>query len=534
MLGILHQTGGGRLDWHPFTGEHVERIENAANAPTGQIILAEFSGRRLTDWDEAEGYGDGDIDVGLIHAVSDESDATDSQREIVARHALAFERAYSYAYHRRVRCEPYVVVDPHQPRGLTYHPNVVRDQIAHFDEHTHWIIRGGHKQGIDGEAYMGTPKAAWYSGPVSVAMHEIGHCLGLGHARGNGYEYGGQVSWMASRNTCGLNAQQAHHQAVLGPHKHITGSGGAWLVPLDTHASDCQDGEYAAILAENEGGGYVWVCTRLTREQSPIGAHRPLDTVHVVAPVGGLDATTTEYLGFIQPGEERTYRGIRIRNHGGGLLTRVSINGGEPGEEPAPRAVEAALPLTEEHNLIWHDARFAFQGVDLHIRGDQAVGYWYTHEIDGGRTFRILDGHIRGGVWEFDILDTSGRQSRREGHGRMWLTSEGRGRLEYRCDSWGIGHFLMTPAAPRREDGGAFESGEAEGFSVSKWGDRMAAYRFHYDGDRSTWTLYEGGDALTIYKPESRFRWYHGDAGESGTTEGSLAAIDGHQLTRLM
>ena len=532
-IGILRQTGGGRFDWHPFTGDAVERIDNAANAPINQIVLADFQGNRLIEWSEAEGYGQGDIDVGLIHAVSEESDATDSLRETVANHARAFERAYSYAYHRRVRCVPYVVVDPIQPRGLTYNPAAVKDQIDQFDQHTHWIIRGGYKSGTDGEAYMGTTKAIWYSGPVSVAMHEMGHCLGLGHARRGINEYGGELSWMASRKTAGLNAQNAHIQGTLGPHKHIQGQGGAWLVPSDTHASDVQPGEYAAVLAQNDGYGYVWLTTRLTRDQSPIGVHRPLGTVYAVAPVGDLDATTTDFLGSLQPGETRQFRGITVTNHGGGLLTRVSINGGET-EDPAPREIVPAEPITEAHSAVWRDPRFKYQGVDLHIRGDQAVGYWFTHGIDGGRTWRVLDGRLDDGVWHFDIIDTSGRQSRVEGSGRMWLKGPDRGRFEYRCESWGIGHLLVRRLTPARE-GGIHKTGELEGFSVSRIGSRLYAYRYHYNGDRPDWTVYAGTENnLGVYRPVSRFRWYHGEAKRIRTAKVGESRIDGHELERVL
>lgn len=526
MKGVLRQTGGGRWDWIPASGDPVERVENTCDAPRNTPIIPAWGGNRLVSYEYANtpqrDVEQHRIAMCLLHVVDSPEDDTDQLRTDLSEWAREWEHELRSQHPSGgLACDTCVVVDSRQPRTLFFNPYEVRDQIPGYETYTHWAIRGGSKPGLKGEAYLDSDQLAVYPGGDTVTFsHETWHMWrGRGHSGkpGNGR---GDGTCIMGRSRRGLNALHITQMGLTDRIAEISESATVHLVPIETESADLKHGEHHVAKVEHNGTRLL-LSLRKTESQHYCGAkgHEP-DTVHIHSPKDGQWwMRETTYLDSTQT--ETEIDGIRIRNLGGGVI-QVLIDG--PAPEPQP--VEA-LPIppgdepTPEHSGVWHDPRFKHQGFDLTIHDGRLTGYWFGHHPQGphgsasmgtgnnGKRWLVLNGTDRGGWVEFDVTTVINGEPRPDGRGTIRFDGN-TALLRWETKTYGREHYRLERLTPPKENAGLFSFGDHSGISVADYHGETCVYYYGPGMGGQSWYVMSGTrDNLEVMSVSSRHRETH-------------------------
>lgn len=532
MIGELKQTGGGRFDWIPYEGEPYEGILNACNAPVNVPIKAQTADNRLVSYEYAHkprAQTTSTLKMCLLQVVDSPEDDTESLRKTLKRYAREWE------HHMRTqdpegeyRCTPCIVVDNTQGRGLFFAPRQVKDQIPDFESFTHWAIRGGHKSGIKGEAYLNSDKLAWYSGDVDTFVHETHHMYkGRGHSNGgDGQDYGDSTCIMG-RALTGLNA---YHVVGLGLSDRIvevSDSDTVYLVPIEVHPNDLRNGEQHVAKVEHNGRKFL-LSLRKSEDQNFCGLrNHDADTLFIHAPEGNQWwRVRSLYKGSTEG--EREIEGITFRNLGGGKI-QIIINGPAPeSEKPKPLPVVPEDSINESMSGIWHDHRYKQQGFDFTVHDGKLTGYWYGHHPRGkhmqsdmshhsGRRWMILQGHDSGGYIEFEAWSADNGNLVEEGKGTIRFEGD-EALLRWNTEMYGREHYRLTRVSPPKKNARHYTFGNHSGISVSDYHDFTVVFYFGPGQGGQDWKYMEGHpDSLKVYNMEQKHRETHdGEVTELG------------------
>lgn len=533
MVGELKQTGGGRYDWIPEDGTPFEGIRNDCDAPINILIDAQIADNRLVSYEYAprpRAQTESVLNLCLLQVVDSSEDDTESLRKTLKRYAREWEHHMrSQDPEGEYHCTPCVVVDNIQGRGLFFTPRQVKDQIPDFANFTHWAIRGGHKSGTKGEAYLNSDKLAWYSGGVDTFVHETHHMYkGRGHSNGgDGQEYGDRTCIMG-RALTGLNA---YHVIGLGLSDRIievTESTTVYLAPIEVSHFDLLNRENHVAKVEHNRRKFL-LSLRKSETQNFCGLrNHDSDTLFIHAPDGNQWwRVRSLYKGSTEG--EREIEGITFRNLGGGEIQIIIDSPAPNTEKPKPLPVVRGDDIEAALSGIWHDSRYKQQGFDFTFHDGKLTGYWYGHHPRGkhkqsdmsnhsGRRWMILQGHDAGGYVEFEAWSADRGGLVEEGKGTIRFDRD-TAFLRWQTEMYGREHYQLTRVSPPKVNARHYSFGEHSGISVSDYHDFTVVFYFGPGLGGQDWKYMEGQpDSLRVYSMEQRHRETHGgDVEELGT-----------------
>lgn len=441
---------------------------------------------------------------------------------------------------------PFVIWDATQNFSLSFNfkARSVTDQLAELDEdyarHNYWAGIGGAQGGLQGIAWTGSYKSWNYmTGGGRTIVHELWHCFGLEHSWADQDAYGGRD--FQGKHASTHNAAALIYLGQIGQDEIADiDQGAAILIPVECKRTDARPGEYRAVRVIRDGRIAI-LSVHKADHQVRHGKGVALDGalwVHTWDPDTRPTYRTMMLGQWMAPATLPNGARVSITAEQDGAY-RVNVDSSDAARFPGWPNVDPDLPIDETCNSIWHDPRYKYQGIDLHVRNGQVVGYWFTHLPKGGRVWLMLDGEFERGAAEFDVYRTDGRSPKLDGSARLVRTGPDSAFFQVRCKTFGIDHLKLERLSPVRDSGefsGLFKTGNLEGFSSSVFsGHYMVAYHYYYDGGKPVWSMYDGlHDDLDIYLPETIHRGYYGDLNHVGQAKAANGKIDGYTLERLM
>jgi len=492
-LRLIMETGSesctGRYAFDADSGAHFEPVQNIAEAPIETHIYAEFEGNRLVRWDfhpVAARLAERNKDTALVCVYHGNTE--EWARRYVKTHA---EQLHHYLYSQNaddrwesIRVTPYILplTDSDPGTGLQFPWHAYKDklipldeEVPDFDEHIYIHGMGGSRSGVNGLAYVGGTRAWSWGGGIRTVKHEQVHMFGSRHSRGGGEEYGHPRCVMA-KSPGGVCGSQAWGLGLI-PEEMIDTNPQKktyFLLPVECDTHDARQGETQAIMpAANR-----IITARKPSDQSRLGAG-PLDAVYIEDCTHRL---YPDYKGQLLKGQTATVNGHAIKHLGSKEgVVQLSVDGAPAQEWPKPSApIPSDMTLNRESlSGVWHNPKELRQGVDISVRDDQVVGYWYTYHPRGehgvfpnkrtGREWFELDGRIKeGGYISVDVYCYRGKERKKVGHGTMTLL-EGNLRFRFWCENYGRDHLDLARFTSEKLEQGIYETGEYEGYSVSQY-----------------------------------------------------------------
>ena len=534
-LRLIMETGSkgctGTYAFEADSGAYFEPVQNLAKAPIERHIYAEFEGNRLVRWDFhpiANLINQMNKDIALTRVIGP-SGNYENAKQLVERGADELEYwlrlCNREAHWEHIRVTPYVLVNhDSMPLGLQFQWHQFREQMEEqypdrYDEHIYWHGWGGHRAGVLGHAHRNGRRAWTYGGQQRTIRHEQGHNFGQDHSWWATDQYGHPICIMANAHSgfCGgaayhLGLVPEDYTAQAQSHKTY------FLLPLECDPKDARNGEVQLLRV----GDHI-LSTRKTRDQLETGSRYETGLLYVDKPLNH-SWVSPQYVTRMADDESRDIAGFHVSNagHHKGVV-KVEIDGGEAGAtypQPLPPLDSDVALKRDTLSGIWHNPAEKKQGIDISVRGDQVIGYWYTYHALGstgagaakttGREWFELDGRIEDEHIVVDVYQYKGRERKKVGHGTMTLL-EGNLRFRFWCENYGRDHLDLTRYTSPKLSQSIYETGEHEGYSVAQYevpetpenpeGLLWVAYHFAHTGiDDLTWQMLDGV-TLTEMRP---------------------------------
>lgn len=528
---------------------YYEDLHNPSDAPINQLIIVEIDNDHIVSWDFFDDGQPRSIlnnqvkDIAFVRLKQSGQEVTERDFESAKNRARELENFLHLVNDGRwthIRVTPYAIEDVSAPGagfGLFYSFRNIREKMeeqwpGRYDEHNYWHGWGGHRSGLLGEAYVNSSKAWTYTGGVRTVKHEQGHSFGSGHSSTEGNEYGDPTCIMAKARA-GFNAPQMIKQKQIPEDEIVEVESGKtyFLLPVECSHIDKRSGETRILQV-----GKHMLSTRKIKNQSDLGvsnlSYNPNKNTIFIHKASTHQLANPMYEGKILPGESKEVDGVLIKNS----KVKEDVIRVETGTNvdsvdfPQPLKMLSGDPITEQHSRLWHTPEYKHQGFDMFFMPEknQLVGYWFTHHAKGkhngqsvhhkhnGKEWFMLDGSIdpETNVVTFDVVYHAGRVQKKVGYGSLRIV-DGKMLLRSYTENYGRDHFYLVPATTVRETPiGLYESGEYEGYTVSKYktGDNKDIYVVYYYGhagqDGLQWYVYMGSDpeSLSGYEIEGKYK----------------------------
>jgi hypothetical protein len=359
-------------------------------------------------------------------------------------------------------------------------------------------------------------------------LHEIGHNLGLRHANKDGEEYMDRSCIMGrGASIHGINAYHLRKLKLYDSRERldINDSTEFLLAPVELpwHCLHPDQYQHAVLYRD----GHEWYELSLRKDRgwpwSPKESEDKL-YVHTKTPEGKSDLVD-----IISP----------VNNPSRLLPNGVTVNYADYGNEaasiqvwypakppgaaiPLPADLPTRLPGTEPHPMhsgLWYDKRYHGQGLDIQIKGNRVVGYWYTFNQKQGKygdseqRWYFFEGKV--GDNSMPVFTTENgtfdnptlRVVREIGHVQLSFTAHDRGIMIFNTTEhgngcmyldvidWGVIYGIWYDPA---RDGAGFTIQHPENAPASP---DVVVYWYTYDNtSEQVWYLCQGTeDNLTIY-----------------------------------
>lgn len=494
-------------------------------------------------------------DIALIRVIRKGGEITDSDLGRIKKEAEELEhfmKTTNQGYWEEVKVTGYVIENRTQSGiGLSFqfnHPETTKQLKEQnpegYDKHVYWHGRGGHVSGILGHAYLNSYKAWTYTGGTRTVKHEQGHSFGCPHSTTKNNEYGDPTCIMAKAHA-GFAAPQYRNMFQMSEGMIADAKDCHFIVPVEVPEESVREDEHKALFVNSR-----MLSKRKNNEQSILGLNDwwANDTIFVHSVRTGDFSTisgTPEFKGSIKVGDSMEIGDKIVKNvKSQDGVSMITIDDAEQKEFPKPLDPVPWEPITKQHEGIWHNTDHAYQGIDLWVvpENNQLVGYWFTHHPQGehsvdlhrkhnGREWYVLDGEIKDGYAEIDIIQTDNdgnsevvgngiiKFTEDSAHFRFYTTTLGR-------DQWKLSK--LTSKHDGSEHTGIWETGKFEGYTIARYGDQLVAYYFGYIGWQREWATFSGKDlkSMTKYAPKSQYKSGFGESNEKSDSNDLLKIIN--------
>jgi hypothetical protein len=202
---------------------------------------------------------------------------------------------------------------------------------------------------------------------------------------------------------------------------------------------------------------------------------------------------------------------------------RVNIYYNLDDETPSDLIIDQSLPkrentleLNEAFNGIWYNSNMVGQGIDLHIKNDRQVMYWYTFGMDSNMPPTFIYSDEEGNLYrtEFGYFDDP-TVARNIHIGTYSIEALAPNRIvfDYDTTDYGRGSIMMKPILTNQDERSGIlypEGKEKSGFSVQFHNDTCVMYWYTYGQSR---TNFMGGQI------RNNQQWFlcQGERKEDGT-----------------
>lgn len=450
-----------------------------------------------------------------------------------------------------VEVRGYVMLGEENAYPPYYAKNDINKFMADNDmegfEPNYFHVNGGYHKSYCGQGNKPGNRSVTYihyACGVKTMVHEIGHNLGLHHASTLNtetdklVEYGDQTSVMgSSQRLPGFNSVNVVQLGFEDEReiKRVSTTQQILICPLEMTKHGMHENEYQNVVIEAASKTFHLSIRKIkgvqyhssVRDPSALFIHEATRDKHSIL-VDGM---------MRYPGASRIiYNNIKIEYlEYENETARVNIIYGDddaPDDIPMPTGFPESLPAVSigtEHNGAWYNPDYTGEGLDLHVKGDKMVLYWYTYNVkQTSRRFYLATCSLEEGLNEFDILTTEDgtwddptlHTSKVVGKGQLYFFDGTRGVFNWNTEEHGRGSIEVTPVAlsgenPHPSNGSYYQpSRNGEGFTIQFFEhlDSVAAFWFSYG------PTVKGGP-YDRYTGNMKQRWYvcSGKRSEDGT-----------------
>ena len=400
-------------------------------------------------------------------------------------------------------------------------------------EPNYFHVNGGYSEGYCGQGNKPGNRSVTYINyvcGVKTMIHELGHNLNLHHAStfdgvDKLVEYGDKTSVMGSaQSVSGFNSVNVIQLGFEDEReiKHITETQQILICPIELTKHGMHENEYQNVIFKS-GTKTFHVSIRKIKGGQYYSGESDESMLYIHESTRDTHSIRYPSLRYPGPNVRRTLPGgvvveyLEYANE----TARVNIifsGDSKPDDIPMPVGFPAALPsvsIGPEHNGAWYDKDYTGEGLDLHVKDDKMVLYWYTYNVkQRSRRFYFAACSLTDGLNEFDIMTTEDGTwadptlytPKTVGKGQLYFFDGTRGVFNWNTDEHGRGSMEVTPVAlSNHPSTGSYyqPSRDGEGFTIQ--------FFDHLDSVTAFWYSYgpiERGTGYNNYKGNMKQRWY--------------------------